>query len=354
MLRYFLSLSLFFLMSATALFGLENAKPVTHEGTGVGDTRREAVTDALVEALQRFKGVNIDALHQARSTIIEGSFRKNGVETESFTLSAKQRDAIFGRTRGYVDTYKVLKASQGKDKSWEAVVQVTMLEYQAPDTDIAKQRYKMSVLPFYSDKTTYTTPEGKARAFEVSQKITQSVISQLTKSQRFAMIDRENQRAYNVEKHILNSGDAAGEETIRLGQRLGVDYMVVGNIAEFYARPETERSNITGQVKQYLNVEASVQYRVLVMATQQIKWSDTISFERRLVNQYSNSEIVFKQAIDEMAQELAQGVIASIFHPNEYSAQRTLGTTTVKEPMEGKKESEVDLIDGGGVVLPFD
>ncbi len=111
----------------------------------------------------------------------------------------------------------------------------------------------------------------------LSEQFCQNLVSELTQTRRFAILDRDNIDAYAKEKKLILSGDAALEEQAKLGSVLGADYLIVGKIRNLECIQTTRYIDIIGANQTTTTAEFALDYRIITMATRQVKWSDSIN-----------------------------------------------------------------------------
>ena len=276
------------------------------EGTGEGLSRVEAVNNALIEALGQLNGVYIK-----KQTIVEGvSVESSKGDFSAFTYNSK----IDKVTKGRVDSYSILEVSEIGDGKYEAVVSVKKTKitksYKTPGVDHKKRR-SLVVVPSYSGRSNFSILGRTKSNQDVSQRLTQELVSSLTKTRKFNVLDREANQAYANEKSVLLSQDAGNDEILKLGNVLGADYLVVSNITEFRTYYDKQTVNITGQSTESLKAYATIQYRIIAMATRQVKWSSTSTFE--FEPEGSTYEQVYLNVLQRISNDLTYEVIENIY-----------------------------------------
>jgi len=126
------------------------------------------------------------------------------------------------------------------------------------------------------------TPGSGGRT-AVAGQLSQALVTEFTQARKFRVLDREYLSEYLSEQEFLASGHLPVEETLRLGQRLGADFILVGAINDF--KISQKEKEVLGIKKVLREASLSFDFRVLEVATQEIRWSNTFS------KRYSNSEL---------------------------------------------------------------
>lgn len=272
-------------------------KVTTVNGVGEGLSREKAVDNALLEALGQINGVKI-----RRESISSVASIKSTDQSKSEFAYSSQIDKI---TKGKVDSYSILEVLDDGNGRYQATVQVTKTK--VIKTSLApglspKSRRSLAVIPFEAELENFHVPRMNLPASLVTKDFTQELVSSVTKTRKFAVLDRESFRAYNFEKRLLDfANPSSSDELLRFGKVLGADYLLVGNFAEFKAQQVSNHMKITGQTKNSFDVSATLQYRVLATQTMQVKWSSTIRLQQSYPNEtnFSSASHNFYQALSE-------------------------------------------------------
>ena len=160
-----------------------------------------------MQAVRQVNGVDISSTQASA----QSRLRVNG---EGFSAERIERDVLL-KAKGQIAGYDVI-SSRCDNGNCTAELSVRVYNYKAPGLATDKRR-RIAVLPFTGGR-------------EFRKMVTREVQDQLVQSRRFAVLDREQERAYQAEKSLWLSNDAAISEKARLGKVLGLDYILVGNI----------------------------------------------------------------------------------------------------------------------------
>jgi hypothetical protein len=247
-----------------------HAEVVKVEAVGIGDSRPEAVSHALVEGIQRATGVSVD--QSMVSGLVVGVSKLDGKANQSSGLSRSSeelhlvqtdsigQDIIKTRSGGSVKSFTV--TSMEKDNLGRTVVKV-MVEVDkfksvAPET---ANRIRMIVVPF----------QGGDAAF--STQLRDRLIVYLTQSKRFSVLDRTENAQYQKEMALVTSTDANMSERVRYGQVLGADFILTGKIDVKTIKQE-EVNPLTGQKNVTYSTLSDVTFNMIEIATRQIQYSN--------------------------------------------------------------------------------
>jgi len=249
-----------------------NAEIVTIESTGIGRSRPEAVTQGLVEAVQRVTGVRIDqqAITGLNQTVVQldGNINNNsslssGGGNLSGTLKISDGiDEVKSQSGGAVKTYSVL-SSTVDNRGYTTVrlnVEVEKFLSIMPETT---KRIRIIVAAFQG-----LTPDYTAR-------LQDRLKVYFVQARRFSVLDRAENAQYSSEMNMVTSNSASLTERVRFGQVLGADFILVGKVA--VTRRIVEVLNPISMERTKREVfDAEVTYSLIEIATRQIQWSNIV------------------------------------------------------------------------------
>ncbi|WP_270991290.1 CsgG/HfaB family protein [Campylobacter upsaliensis] len=285
-----LFLSLFLSLSLNAkVVTSTNTKSST--GEGVGLTREEAINNAIIEAVGKMGGVNINSLRKSNSSVFS-----NGLDT---TIQDHYSEQISKATKGRVDSYEINSIEQDENGKYMANVTIfkttTTKKYQAPGLS-ADNRRSISVF----DSTPDPTKRGIGAALQ------QKIITNLLQSRKFNVLDRDSNGYYEMEKALIQSGNAAKDEIYKLKNVLGTDYILLFSISALDGKQKT--SNLTGKSK--MEAEVVIDYRVLLFATRQIKFANTLSTKVALKDDSLSTN---EQVLGQIARQISNDILNAIY-----------------------------------------
>lgn len=326
-------------LSLLSLSFIANAEIVTQTkvstatGVGIGMTREQAVDNALLEAIGQINGVKI-----RRESISSVASLKSTEGNRSDFAYSSQIEKI---TQGKVDSFSILDIVEQGENRFEATVEVkkTITTKKAVVPGPKNNRRTLAVIPFDAELEHFRVPSMNYPVSLVTKNLTQEVVSEVTKTRKFSVLDRESFKAYNFEKRLLQYTSANSDELLRFGKTAGADYLLVGNLAEFDVQQVTERVAITGQTSNYMQVKATLQYRILATMTMQVKWSDTISVSLSYPKT-SDFTAVTQDAYQQMSKILINQMIENIY-PIKIASISSSGQAVLSQSVEEGRQFEV-------------
>ncbi|NCC04897.1 MAG: hypothetical protein EOM37_12850 [Proteobacteria bacterium] len=282
---------------------------------GYGTTHQEAVQDALIQVVQQHKGVRIDAT-QVQETIA-GSFSEihNGEESSKAMLSDTIQKQVATKTRGDIGNYAIIDQGVGTDGLNWAEVEATFTSsaYVAPGLPSDKRR-RFGIYPFNTESDAYSVSGQNVPGSKVADAVTDAITAQLVQTRKFAVLQRRDMSAYATERALLSSTTTGKVERLKLGQLLGADYMLTGVVTGFRADTTPEVNALTGEKLSGGNAEILISYELMLMATQEIKWADTVAFNISLPHNAAE-QTALAQSFDALGNKIVMDLLENIYPP---------------------------------------
>jgi hypothetical protein len=327
-----LFLTILALASAEAFSADPNAVTTTKivETKGQGVNRDEAINMALRQAVAQVKGVDIRSLdtdfdYRSFSADIERTptgkkveFDAVGVHTGGTTLRTNMA--------GQIKTFEVLNEKKLEDGTYEVTLKVTVYDYESPEKTT---RLKLAVMPIRTLAATYQFGDIINPSLDTSRLFSQKLTAALTQSNKFAVLDREYiQEFANERRFLLSSEDgvpvASVEEMGKLGEALGVDYMLVGTINRAGIVRKEAYSQAIGRVISEYEAAFSFEYRLIVGPTRQVKLADVLNIKlerteqlKPLVTKWEPQDMDYKEMMDNFigmaANQLVEKIIDQLY-----------------------------------------
>lgn len=309
---------------STLLLAAET-KTTAVETKGQGVNREEAIKKALQQAVAQAKGVAIssrdaDFLYRSASADIER--KDTGGKRVEFDYVSVDTGGTALRTdiEGLVKTYEVLNEKKLDDNTYEVTLKVTVYDYESPDKTA---RLRLAVMPIRTLAASYQFGDITNPSLDTSRLFSQKLAVALTQTNKFAVLDREYIQEFAQEKNILID-DAPLEELAKLGQVLGVDYMLVGTITRAgIAKKESFSQAIGRSISEY-EADFSFEYRLIVGPTRQIKSAGVLDIAldktdeiKKLVKKWEPQDLDYKEMMDNFvgmaANQLVETIIDNIY-----------------------------------------
>jgi len=259
---------------------------------GYGPTEKAAIVDALEEAVKREYGFFVKAEKFTSDLVIDEGGSLNGKSV--FQSKVKEK------FKGTIDRYRVISVTESPDGNYKAILKVYLLKYSPPGISVDHRR-KIAIYPFEPSDS------------EVSKLLTHAVVNFLTQSRKFSVLDRENFSYYKREKAFILSGNARSCEKLKLRKLAGTDYILVGDVEEFKVEPVVEGSDFLKIKRKGFKVTYAVDYRVIMFATGQVKYSN--SQEGEFVIYDVDKDGALKKAVDKVAKRIVYDILLDIYPP---------------------------------------
>lgn len=281
---------------------------------GMAGTYRGAVDEALVLALERHDGVTMatTARRQVATADAKVSEGRNGALDDRKKLEMKDAVAkdMAKWAAGKIKSFEVL-SDAFENGRYRVEVLVRFAGAYVVGLDPANRR-RMAVVPFRVATGDSISWFGKAESSAAwAGSLADRLNERLTQTRKFTMVDRKFDDEVGAELARLTGINASKADAQRLCQKLGTDYLIVGEVRlSPVAAPGV--NPLTGQALPMASQRfAEVSYRVLLAPTGQIKWSDSIVIDAL---DYQAADILTFVALtaDGAAAEIADGIMGCI------------------------------------------
>ncbi|MEA2039423.1 MAG: CsgG/HfaB family protein [Thermodesulfobacteriota bacterium] len=273
LIKRFVLLSVFLFISGIAF---ADEKIHEFEVTGEGATYQDALQNALVNGISQQYGFKMKSEEVRQTKIRELSAYVNEQSKSMGEIDINTQGRIDFKTEGFVQNYKVLNRRINSSDLYEVSVLIKIAKYKTPGISPHSRR-KIAIIPFRTTKSSYNFRGGHIPSSEISGQFTQKLVTEMTQTRRFTVLDREYMEEFLREKNLILSADSPVSEQMKIGEVLGVDYLLIGTISEANQKQIPYTIQVTGETGYDYSASFIVDYRIIVMATRQIKWADNVT-----------------------------------------------------------------------------
>lgn len=242
------------------------------ETRGFGDTYQQALSSALLEAVRQVRGLEVGTEKTLKSTIIQS------IDQDGVLIFGKDRvsENIYTKSQGWIKTYEILEVIEPEKKGgqWQVLALVSVPVYK--DAVKNDNRKTIAVLPFEIAYKEIMTRNTRIVVDDLSERVSEGILSELTQSRKFSVVNRSYDKHFDKERALLKSGKVSSAEASRLGQKLAADFIIVGKIHSLsLAKNEHD---FYGAKKSSFDTSTSLFYAVIEAPTEKIMWADTIDY----------------------------------------------------------------------------
>jgi hypothetical protein len=266
--RWMMIMTLVMMIAGVHLIKPASARVALVEVTaeGLGMTQRDAIMDALKNAIGQVNGMSI-------SSQVISRMSSQTVDTDmgsEFFSSAEFIEDISTATDGHVDSFAIVSSRTRPDFN-DAIEVVLKVKVAKLVTSPQLNRLRLAVIEPHLDPAIANRIDAPGFARDLRREVE----DYLTQTRRFAMIDRAMMLDTQKELNLIATAGMATRESVRLGQRVGSDYLVILSIHDL-GRVIKERQ-ILGTTKTQRNIrdETELSIRIIDVATSQIKFAST-------------------------------------------------------------------------------
>ena len=251
--------------------------------TGVAEEYNQALSSALYNAVQQANGAKLTKVHVLKAELnhVVSNNQTNGSVTTSIDVDAQERVLATGTK--YINSYQVVGVKKpSKDETlWEVTVKAEVPQYESLIDDAG--RPSIAVMPFRFTHPTFQLSDTQAtsNAFQLSGRIKDKIMTALTQTQYFVVLNRADTAALSKEflseAALLNSEFVSATEASRFGNVVGADFMITGRINDLVSK--TEVKSFYGMEKKTTSDLIDISFQLIEVASQKVLWADTITTE---------------------------------------------------------------------------
>lgn len=233
---------------------------------GVGVNLNNAINAALIEAVSQINGKSIES-QQVLNTL---ETIKEGTSGDDYALQEDYAKQIATKTKGAVKSYTIEQQSRTADGRFQVTVNAQIAVYKRAKSS---NRKRIALMPLRT-RDAYKVNGANLNPLAVSETVGQAVVDNLVASRRFTVLDRDYMNELLSEEQLIESSSVPVEEMARLGQTLAADMMFVGTLDHLNVGKRSRKMS-SGRVIEYMDGQAQLSYRIIDVATKQIKFSKT-------------------------------------------------------------------------------
>ncbi len=245
------------------------ADEIEIKSPGFGDTYQEALNSALLTSVQQVRGVEAGTAKGLRFDLNAISAADTFLHIDS---KIEQMIDTYIQSRGWIKSYAVLdvKKPKNKDDTWQVTIKAVIPMYKQAVPD--DKRQSITVLPFRIDGAAFSIDNSSHSPSRVATQLVNAIQTTLVKSEHYAVLNRNFSSELNNEQQLWASGRVNPTEASRLGEQLGADFMLLGQIDRFTLTHKKKELHGVDFGEQKAEVELS--YQLIESATGKIIWSD--------------------------------------------------------------------------------
>jgi curli biogenesis system outer membrane secretion channel CsgG len=285
---------------------------------GIGNSYYEAIQNGLIESLKQAEGVSITSQRDYAKAIKQSAVSTNNENSShDVTVNEQTSHKINEATQGIIHQYSILNSQDDGNGKWMVQLEIQLKKYKTPGISPHSLR-KIAVIPFRKKSSMMSVIDQNITAEEVSRQLNQKLVTELTQSRRFTVLDREYMSEFLKERNLLLSANASVAEQMKIGEALGVDYLLLGTITEFKAEQSKTFIKVLNENRYSTSAYFNADFRIMVMATRQIKWSDTVKIKpqpKQLKQAFesSGSQGVIDFVLEQAARKIVHSSLDNIY-----------------------------------------
>ena len=280
---------------------------ITEEGEGNGKDFREAVVNALADAISRVNGITVGT--EALQKFSELTSIRNDESSVATTESTTR--FIQTQTAGIVKSYRILQKEVATDGVSKIVLSAEIWRYENSQI----KRIRLAVLPFSAEEAHFTVFGARPEAGAIGRRLHSKVVNELVICRKFAILDREFDSDREAALKRLASSKLRIEERARLGQEIGVDYILVGRIETLEAIEKTLVVGTSARQLKVTQARFSAPYRIVDIASGQTVLAQTANDEVQIpvINKPPEIDAIMGDLLTSASKRIASRILQTIY-----------------------------------------
>jgi len=267
-----IAFALIWLMACVA--SAQQVMIVSVTANGYGRTEAQALSDAVINGVAQVNGETVAASMRVTTTSTAST---SGAESGSRTIE----EDIQRRTRGVVKAWKPVSVNATGAGDFSATAQVSLAVLKRSEQ---LKRMKLAVVP------------SRRGDPVLSATLAEEVVSNLTTSRKFAIMDRKNNDAIASQLNRIRTGGGAIEDQVRLTGEVAPDFLVVVTLDP--VGRNSAKPSVVGSLE------------VIDYSSRQVKFSEKKSFPFKVGDESSN-----RRRIAMLGKGLSRAVIQTVYPP---------------------------------------
>jgi hypothetical protein len=177
---------------------------------------------------------------------------------------------------------------------------------------------KLAILSFRTTHDRYPFIGGEQSYTQVTHLLRRSCAAAFGHTNRFDIVSSDDLKQLLKDNHIESFIDGSVVSQLEAGKVLGLDYILVGTVIEAREALTPYLIQVSGEQGHRYNGSLVVDYQVLVVATGEVKWADSIKVKldhatmQKLTPQLEPDQ--FQQYLfTKAAEQIAHNVVADIY-----------------------------------------
>jgi hypothetical protein len=254
---------LLYITAVAFLFNVGHASAqiteITTEALGFGESRSEAVNDAIENAMGKAFGIRVDATTetytQTSDLNVDGKskykFTDKFIKSVKITVNSPANNPVLG--------YEVVD-EQKSNNEWQVKITLTYAKF----IPLGNKNNRRSMIVLSTDSNT------KALRDRIEQ--------ELVHSRRFNILSRDLEDSMAKEIEFLHSGQVKAQELSRLVQAKGADYMLVLGAKKQHTNTSHYNTMLGKQISTHRFIYKA-NARIVDFSSHEIKWSLLVDFD---------------------------------------------------------------------------
>ncbi len=270
---------------------------------GSGASYTEALNNSLSNAVAKVNGRSIET----QTTLSKISEIINTESDNTYYSSKEFQKKINEKTNGYISSFQVVEEELSSNNIVKLKIFAKIGKFKLKKS---AKRKRIAVLPFYFVNKNYDLFGNKVSAIKIDRLLTQSLVSYLVQTRKFTVLDREYLYDINSELSLIHNNETNIEESVKLGQKIFSDYILVGTLENLTSKESEIKIKNSNNTVNSKKAFIEFNYRIIDVPTSQIMFSDDYRgiFDLNNINSTSLESYIMKTTSIEIGSKILNAI----------------------------------------------
>ena len=257
--------------------GVGAIQTVYIETKGQGDSRDLAIQDAINLAILQTNGQAGNGKGDVKDfkIIKEEEVTRSSLIQNGAVESVAGRSTIGIRNEQIEQTTSATKSTlilSGKERVWQVTLGLNILKYEG-GSETQKTRIVIAKTKF--NPNTININDNSDVPVSIVQQIQSILVSNITDTRRFFVIDRTVDEDLNSESSQINAQNGNSSELKKIGQRLNADLILIPNLEFYEIKKRVQKFNLSQREIISYSGRLKINMQVLNVVTGQVVMTDS-------------------------------------------------------------------------------
>jgi hypothetical protein len=266
-------------------------------GQGSGQTRSEAINDAIINAIGQTFGIKIKSLTSSKLSQISIDSRESSISGLVELYNKEISRVVVTPENNPILGFNIDQVVQSENGGWTASISIRYADH----VKLGSASERRTIVAFIKDHPQATV---FLRSFEMA----------LVAERRFDVLSRNTDFAFDSEKAFLKSGAASILEVSRMNNALGADYIASLEIIDLEVKNGLQsRIRLSGEINLSSEVRGTLRLEILETSSRKKKWIGNENINVRIDGLPKLDSYSLKNIFDKASSMLVRRMTEAIY-----------------------------------------